>query len=154
MEDFENTVKRNYPNSSESISNGSLEHAKILAKYLFRYAKEKGKDIRIITGVLDKDFYDIFSTTIKEILVSNKVLIISENNHQNGEFSKEIINSKNGNIKVLYKKYGIKSSLPHFILVDDCAYRLETDDNLKLATASFNRPGVGKFLLDIFNRVK
>lgn len=153
MKDFEDIVKKHYPNSSESISNGSLEHAKILAKYLFRYAKEKNQDIRIITGVLEKDFYELFSTIIKEILINNKVSIISEKNYQESKFIDEINNSKNGNIKVISESDNIES-LPHFILVGDCAYRLETDDNLKLATASFNRPGVGMFLLDIFNRVK
>ncbi len=153
MKDFENTVKKHYPNSNETISNGSLEHAKILAKYLFRYAKEKGQDIRIITGVLDKDFYELFSVTIKEILINNKVSIISEKQYQKSNFADEINSSKNGNIRVIAKSDKIKS-LPHFILVGECAYRLETNDNLKLATASFNRPGVGNFLLDIFNRVK
>lgn len=153
MRDFENTVKKHYPNSSESISNGSLEHAKILAKYLFRYAKENSQDIKIITGALEKDFYELFSTTINEILINNQVSIISENSYQKSKFADEINNSSNGSIKVIDKNDNIES-LPHFILVGDCAYRLETDDNLKLATASFNRPGVGKFLLDIFNRVK
>lgn len=153
MKDFEDIVKKHYPNSSETISNGSLEHAKILAKYLFLYAKEKGQDVRIITGVLDKDFYRIFSTTIKEILINNKVSIISENNYCESEFSNAVNNSDNGSIKVISKHDKIES-LPHFILVGDCAYRLETDDNLKLAIASFNRPGVGKFLLDIFNRIQ
>jgi hypothetical protein len=41
MHNFEDIVKKCYQkNSDEEISNGSIEHAKILANYLFRYAKE------------------------------------------------------------------------------------------------------------------
>jgi hypothetical protein len=48
MHNFEDIVKRCYQkNSDEEISNGSIEHAKILADYLFRYAKEKNKDITL-----------------------------------------------------------------------------------------------------------
>jgi hypothetical protein len=66
---------------------------------------------------------------------------------------KEIEKSANGTIKIISKDDKV-TSLPHFILVGDCAYRLETDDRLKLATASFNRPSIGQFLSDIFDRFK
>ncbi|VVM20818.1 hypothetical protein BSPWISOXPB_8435 [uncultured Gammaproteobacteria bacterium] len=67
MHNFEDIVKRCYQkNSDEEISNGSIEHAKILADYLFRYAKEKNKDIKIVTGSLDGGFITIFLILLKK----------------------------------------------------------------------------------------
>jgi hypothetical protein len=149
MNDFEKLVKKYYEdNSNEQISNGSMDHAKILVRYLFLRAKSKGEDVKIITGTLEKDFYNLFTPSIKDILNNNKVSIISENTCVDSAFKQAILNSSNGSIRE-----NSTVSLPHFILVGDGAYRLETDDNLKLATASFNRPNIGKFLLDIFNSV-
>ncbi|VVH62146.1 hypothetical protein BSPWISOX_2041 [uncultured Gammaproteobacteria bacterium] len=154
MHNFEDIVKRCYQkNSDEEISNGSIKHAKILADYLFRYAKEKNKDIKIVTGSLDGGFYNNFSDIVKEILTKNKVSIISEKPYEDSSFSQEIKKSANGTIKIIGKDDKV-TSLPHFILIGDCAYRLETDDRLKLATASFNRPSIGQFLSDIFDRFK
>jgi hypothetical protein len=154
MHNFEDIVKRCYQkNSDEEISNGSIKHAKILADYLFRYAKEKNKDIKIVTGSLDGGFYNNFSDIVKEILTKNKVSIISEKPYEDSSFSQEIKKSANGTIKIISKDDKV-TSLPHFILIGDCAYRLETDDRLKLATASFNRPSIGQFLSDIFDRFK
>jgi hypothetical protein len=147
MNDFEKLVKKYYDNNSdEQISNGSMKHAKILVKYLFLYAKKTGKDVKIITGTLEKDFYNLFTESIKDILNNNKVSIISENACEDSVFKQTVLNSSNGSIAE-----NNTNSLPHFILVGNATYRLETDDNLKLATASFNRPNIGKFLLDIFN---
>lgn len=153
MSDFEKLVKKHYEkNSNEQISNGSMDHAKILAQYLFICAKEKRRDIKIITGTLEKNFYEIFAEPIQDVLKNNTVSIISEKPCENSSFKSAVENSNNGSIKVI-KQSDNTTSLPHFILIGDSAYRLETDDNLKLATASFNRPNVGKFLLKIFNRV-
>lgn len=147
MNDFEKLVKKYYDNNSnEQISNGSMEHAKILVGYLFLYAKEKSKNVKIITGTLEKDFYNLFTPSIKDILNNNKVSIISENTCVDSDFKRAIEDSSNGSIIE-----NNKNSLPHFILVGNAAYRLETDDNIKLAIASFNRPNIGKFLLEIFN---
>lgn len=151
MNDFEKLVHKYYnSNSDELISNGSIEHATILAKYLFLSAEKMENDVKIITGSLDKDFYAKFAEPIKRILKNNTVSIISEKPYEQSDFSQAILDSNNGNIKTLSKKDKI-TSLPHFILIGDSSYRLETDDNLKLAQASFNRPNVGKFLLAIFN---
>jgi len=155
MDDFRKLVKKHYrQNSSESISNGSIEHAKVLAKYLFRFANEENKEVRITTGSLEKDFYENFTEIIQKILHNNKVLIISENTCDTSTFKEAVTASKNGSIQVFKPEKNAQiQSLPHFILVGDSAYRLETNDKLKIATASFNRPSVGEFLKSIFQAI-
>lgn len=156
MDDFRKLVEKYYKqNSSESISNGSIEHAKVLAKYLFRVALDKNEEVRITTGSLEKDFYENFTDIIKKILIKKKVSIISENTCANSTFQEAIEESENGSIQVFKPKKNAQiQSLPHFILVGDGAYRLETNDKLKIATASFNRPSVGEFLKSIFQAIE
>lgn len=149
---FESRVERYYPNSDDNISNGSIEHAKVLVAYLFRYAIEKGQDVRMVTGHLEKTFYELFTPLIENILKHNKVSIISERNYDSSSFSDAIISADKGEIKIIGENNNIKHP-PHFILVGEQSYRLETDDNLKLATASFNDPNIGKYLLGVFNRI-
>ena len=146
QKEFQNIVRRHYSNSNEHISNGSIGNAKVLVNYLFRYSLEKKQDVKIITGSLKEELYSPFTNLIKEILEKNEVKVISETGYKTNGFFNKIKNSINGDIKILNKK------LPHFSLVGKRAYRLETNDEIKLAIGSFNRSPVGEHLSEIFNR--
>ncbi|MBA5249834.1 MAG: hypothetical protein FE834_09975 [Gammaproteobacteria bacterium] len=153
MDDFKKLVETHYKrNSSETISNGSVKHAKVLVEYLFRLAEEKGKNVSIVTGSLEKSFYETFTEAIEKILKNNTVSIISENAWDDSSFASAIKKSEKGFIKIFKPNEEIQSP-PHFILVGNSAYRLETDDKLKIATASFNRPAIGEFLELIFKEL-
>ena len=152
MKDYEKKVKKHYDSmSSSEIDNGSIEHAKIVVKYLFKMAEEKKLDVKIATGCLDGAFYSNFTESAKNILKNNKISIISHDEPDESIFKTLISESENASLLTAGNKV---MSLPHFILVGDKAYRIEEDNMLMTARASFNRESIGSFLASFFGDIK
>jgi hypothetical protein len=152
MDTYEKLIKKHYESlSSEELDNGSIEHAKILVKYLFELALAKQKDVKIISGCLNGAFYNTFADYAKNILNNgNSISLISIKKPEAGSFKNTLEHSDNASIVVADSKV---DSLPHFILVGDSAYRFENDDILCTAKASFNKPSMGKFLNFLFDDI-
>lgn len=153
MNEFEKIVKKHYENLIPGeIDNGSIEHAKVLVKYLFKLAESKNvQDVKIVTGCLDNNFYSGFVDSAKKILKHSKISIISHNDCEEGEFKKVVNDSDKGEIYIVDDNV---KSLPHFILIGDSAYRFENDDILKTAKASFNGESIAQFLNLLFDDIK
>lgn len=151
--EFEKLVEKNYKGrTTERISNGSLEHAKILVKYLFRLAIEEKQDVKIMTGSLQADFYDNFSAEAKNLLnQGNRISVISLCQPKCGRFFDAVKENPRGSIAIAGEKM---ESIPHFVLVGNSAYRLETDDYRKSAIGVFNNTDVGSFLAEMFDETQ
>lgn len=148
MKEYREIVEEYYnSNSSNEIDNGSIEHAKVVVEFLFKKAEEQKKDVKIVTGRLDGDFYSKFVASAKNILKNNTISIISHEECHDSEFKDAVMASDNGSLLVANTKF---KSLPHFILIGNNAYRFENDDILKTAKASFNKKSFATFLDQLF----
>lgn len=140
---------------SAAIYNSSWEHAAILYQELLGAALEEKKDVKIVTGHLNPDFYSDLINTAQELLQKQKIEVIVLNtdfNYEGNDFAALIDTSVNGSLIINHDKLLTKA--PHFILVGDDIYRFETDHNNTKAIASFNNKPFGKFLFEIFNNLK
>ena len=122
------------------IENASTEYAAILLDNLFAYAKdEKVKDIRIVSGRLFRGVFDKLVDQVKAVLdagCSVKVITLCPSSEvEKTPFYETVANHEHGDVASLGKD---TNSEKHFIVVGDSSYRLETDDNVSSAIASFN----------------
>lgn len=136
--------------STRSITNASISHAFILADELFQYAIDKRLDVRIVSGTLEVDFYDRLVGKAERILeAGNRIEIVVERfddtNISNHAFYKLVKNHGKGLVVV-----SPITNTPHFILVGNKAFRLETSHKAKEAVASFNDNALGTILLFMF----
>ena len=157
MDSFEDLVilhKKEKINSD--ILNSTWKHAEILFRHLLDLALNEKKDVRIISGNFNPDFYNGFADLIKKILKNNVVNVISlgsdeKNIVKNNNFLSELINSENGSIATLKgQRY---SKTPHFLLVDKEAYRFEIDHSKTKAVANFNNFKFGELLYGLFEDI-
>lgn len=137
---------------SKTIFNASFSHALVLAKNLLDCAKETGEPVRIVSGNLEKDFYEGLTEKIKElqdveVIVLNPGSKISENSFVQELKKKE---AKGESVKVIQASKDMSSKLPHFILVGKNKFRVETDHEHAKALACFNNSEVGGILSQAF----
>ncbi len=140
---------------SDIIENASRDHAKYLVKALLDKAIKKNEPIRIVTGTFDGDFYkglvDAFSACTEKNIPISVIVLDKEFNPASHPMAKLI---DSGNIRLLTiadDKIEEASTAPHFILVGDRRFRLETDHDQAKAVASFNDPSMGRWLMETFN---
>lgn len=153
IESYRKMVEKHYQKKEViEFDNSSVVHAEIVAEYLFKYAIEEEKDIKIFTGMLKKSFYDKFTEQAKTILNKNKISIICEKKCEESNFQDLINKSDRGEISDINAQENIGVS--HFILAGDSAYRDEKSDALKTAEASFNGYIRGSFLSVLFDTIK
>ncbi|OGP24444.1 MAG: hypothetical protein A2X93_02215 [Deltaproteobacteria bacterium GWC2_56_8] len=143
--------------SSRFIYNADIEHAKVAVEALFNVAIEDEKDVYIVSDTLRKDFY-----SDPRLVAKVKTLLNNQHNVEIIVLDPEADLTKHVFAKVVREneKYGKiflgdqKHSAPHFTLVGDSAFRLETDHNQTKATICFNNKSIGSCLLAEFNRLK
>lgn len=138
--------------SNKLIYNASIEHAKELVKNLIEVAGERKEDIRIVTGHLHKDFYENLCDTIQDTLkkgVKVQLAVLNPDTNLTGHRFSDLIRDNGG--EVFKAKEEIK--FPHFVLVHDNRYRLETDHEQTKAVACFNDPRIGNFLKRHFHEI-
>lgn len=153
IKSYEKKVKKHYQEKEiMEFDNSSVEHAKIVTKYLFEYAIEKKTDIKIFAGTLEASFYDNFLEQAKTLLTTQKISIICEKKCEKGAFQALIDGNNKGEISNINASQDIGVS--HFVLAGDSAYRDEKSDALKTASASFNGYMRGSFLSVLFDDIK
>jgi hypothetical protein len=121
------------------LVNTSSEHAKIIIKNLFIFAKEENKEVKLLSGILNDLTYTPLVPYVQQVLeagVRVRVIAIAgrEKLEQNRFFS-VVTQHVNGSTCALNQTI---SSISHFCLVGDTAYRLELNDQTKEAYACFN----------------
>lgn len=119
------------------IENTSAEHAAILMKNLLIFSSDNNTDVKIVSGSLHPKFYDALVYDIQSIMNKGqkvKIVILSdESSIRQNIFYNAVKRHDNGSVICLPDEKDIQ----HFILTDN-AYRVEVDDQLKKAYASFN----------------
>ncbi len=146
MSEFAELIKElRKTKSSRLIYNASIEHAQDLFSELFKEAEETKGNVKIVSGILTEDFYGQFSDTVKRIIdqgISVQLAVLSPKvNLEKHVFATSILD-RGG--KVFQADEELDT--PHYILVGDRGFRLETDHNKTKAVASFNNPEVAKRL--------
>ncbi len=150
MTEFKLLVERCFEKEIDrDIENSAFEHAEILAKNLFKAAKKYKEDVYIVSGLLNKRFYEPLTSSVKDVLTQQKVkvIVLDKADLKNHDFANAIVESPNGE---LYQAKGKYEIIPHFILVGNKRYRLETDHAKTIAVGNFNNISIGELLHKAF----
>lgn len=136
------------------IYNASMEHATIALENLFLVAIEDKQPVKMVSGNLNKAFYEKLIDQINEVL-KNKcavdlVVLNHEANLTDNGFANAIKKSEYGRVSQITDTI----NAPHFCLVGDRCFRIETDHSQTKAAICFNNPEVGKFLEKLFKELK
>ena len=148
MDTFERIVRdcaRN--NSTRVIENASAEHALVLIRTLFETAVRHKEEVRIVSGRLLESFYEELVDTARQALdcgVRFSVLVLNGKQLEGNRFAETMKEHANGSLAVLEHD---EKSLPHFVVVGDRRFRVEIDDERKIATASFNNDTIPPMLI-------
>lgn len=141
--------------SSRTIHNISKEHAAVIIKNLFQVAIEDKKNIKIVSGELDNEFYGALKDDIEVAMEKGcGVDLAVLNEHSNldeNSFASAIKSHKNG---IVSQGKSPMDPCYHFVLVGDRSFRVETDHRKTKAFASFDNPEVGGFLGGYFDMIK
>jgi len=126
-----------------------------LYKELLAAALEEQKDVKIVSGHLNPDFYSDLTQIAEELLKKQKieVIVLDTNFRIDGNIFAEMVRSS-GNDRILVNKNSELTKAPHFILIGEDKYRFETDHKNTKAIASFNDRRFGLFLFDTFENLK
>lgn len=135
--------------SSLMIHNASYEHAKILFINLLQEASVRKEDVIITSGKLYLDFYNSLIDETEKILkngVKIRLAVINPEPDLEQHPFVSLLRKYNATIYTATAS----CSLPHFILIGDKRFRLETDHEQTKAVASFNNQQIVSVLKSIF----
>lgn len=135
--------------SSQMIHNASYEHAKVLFANLIQEAGDLKEDVIIVSGELHQDFYGSLTEETECALkkgVRVRLAVLSPGADMEQHPFVDLLRRYNATIYTPSNSL----SIPHFILVGDKRFRLETDHKQTKAVASFNNQQAGAVLKDIF----
>jgi hypothetical protein len=153
-----------------AIANGSAFHARILISKLFEIAKEK---VEIVSGRLTDvnpkgidvyGFESVIAAARKFLTAPSTVLTIivqhgSVHRGNENRFLKQVVDdpNRNGTVHLCIPKIGLlDESVPHFMVSDRGAYRVETGKDAKpseeaiKAIANFGDAKTGEELAKLF----
>lgn len=144
--------------SINPISNSSFNHALIVIENLFEMAIEDKIDIKIVSGCLQNNFYENLIPKAQNILdLGCRIDVITLCPIEALEHNKfkHLLNNYNTQTSILCLKEKEEApSIPHFMLVGKTGYRIEFNDENKIAEGCFNNELVGNFLEEQFCRLK
>lgn len=151
MKDFSKAIEEcRRRESTRILENASIEHAKELFVNLIDEGRVRKEPIAIVSGDLNQDFYGQLVDGARKALAENTkiTLLITNPSFQidNHPFAQAI---HQGGGKVY--KATTKTEIPHFIVVGDKRFRVETDHAQAKAKACFNNSVVGKILRKLFD---
>lgn len=152
LSNFEKKVLDCHKNLKEDIiKNSSKEYALVLFKHLLQVAWEQKEDVKIVSGKLEKDFYNKLVEDVTPLLDSAKiqvsVIVLEKVNLEGNNFANAVRGKGDFRMNETEEKFKI----PHFILVGSKRFRIETDHDTARADASFNDDVLGEALLSYYN---
>lgn len=156
--EFQDLVNMCYKTRSPRlISNMSFAHAHVLIEKLFRLARDRKQDVRIITGSLNDEFYSEHASDVTNFLSDGagklEVIVVDPRwNATNNRFAKAAVDGKGTLLKVRQRTSMV--GVPHFLLVGKEAFRVERDPEQVQAVASFFSPDFAAFLHNIFTELR
>lgn len=140
------------------IANGKIDHAQILLEAMLRHGK---KNINIFSGELKEELYSDFRfqtwVQVYYLISKGTLTFIIQNlddleNHTLYSFVKELDPEfKRIKFYIVNKDSEASKEENHFAIMDDSAYRLETDDENVKAKANFNDKSKNTELTTKFN---
>lgn len=142
--------------SNELIDNAAWDHAIYLFQNLLEVAAEKKERVRIVSGTLNKAFYNSLTSALDkcinadvqiDVIIQDKATDLSDN-----IFVQKIKDYGKGSVYTL--KEG--DVIPHMLLIGDKGqrFRLEIDHSQTKAVASFNNFAMGALLVGMYEGVK
>ena len=147
MDSFERIVRDCAKNNrSTVIENASQEHALVLIRVLIETAMRHKEDVRILSGNLLRPFYEKLVDTARQALNSGvlfSVLVQTGKQLAGNGFAGLMAEHGNGSIATLEDD---DEAPPHFVVVGDRRYRVEIDDERKIALASFSDDTIAPLL--------
>lgn len=150
MDSFERIVRDCAKNErSRVIENASQEHALVLIRVLFETAMRHKEHVRILSGSLLRPFYEKLIDTARQALDSGvdfSVLVRTGKQLEGNGFAELMAEHGNGSIATLEDD---DEGPPHFVVVGARRYRVEMDDERKIALASFNDDTIAPLLLKL-----
>ncbi len=142
-------------NSSELISNGTIEHARILIASIFSVANKK---IEIFTGFLNPIIYNdkkIIDSAFNFLKKQNTKIevVVQENDHSLG--LNEFVNEAKNNKQFVLKEANEidKNEQYHFIVADSKSFRYEPDKAKNIGIGCFNKPAFAEKLNNRFQEI-
>ncbi len=152
-DEFVNLVNECFKNeSSQFIHNASKDHAQVLIEKLIDFAIKKKVDIKIVSGHLTNDFYNLFNEKIATALEAGckvSVIVLRPLELAKNKFAETVRNHSRGSCKQIAD--GINA--PHFILIGDSAFRLEENHEEAKAIASFKNSHIGDILNNLYKKL-
>ncbi len=158
---FRKLVERCQKHSLDiDIQNAAWSHALVLFEFLIKEAAEnKEKDIRIVAGSLNNEFYNELFLKVEKYLEKVKdnqtkiSIVILKNEDEltdlrNNKFARFVEKYDKGDICYLND-----SSKPHFVLIGNSSYRFEVDHHHTKAIANFNDESIGKMLEIMYDQL-
>lgn len=138
-------------NSAKCIHNRSSRHALFALKKLLEVAYKKQQVIRLVSGNLGDTFYGQLNKNIKSCLQTGcsveLVITYPSTEVRDSSFIQTIL-SNGGHVK--QAQDASMNDCPHFMLVGNKSFRLETNHELSEAEVCFNDSVIGRFLLSKF----
>ena len=142
-------------NSSDLISNGTTEHAKILITTIFGKATRK---IEIFTGFLNPEVYDdqrLIDSALRFLKKENTKMdvIVQEDDHT--LISNALVNATKEKENFTIKEAGVKDKKEkcHFIVADGKSFRYEPDREKSTGIGCFYNTEVGNILTEYFSKL-
>jgi len=145
---FEDAVTRARKNRSQKVmTNRSILHARHVISELLQLGLEEKHEVFIVSGTLNESCYDPLTKYVPKYDAIGLPIVCWVTDisvtEAIGSFAQALKNSKCSSLHQIPFKNG---SPPHFIVVGQVAYRLETDHASAQAILSFNDPGLATSL--------
>jgi hypothetical protein len=154
---FEELVK-SFREKKESVrfTNSGKDHAQIVVKELIESANGS---VHLYSGKFDETFYSTIEPSLTAAIarISGEFSVIVDTGvclRQNSLFDRLLSTSPKGKLRFFERTISGNRPGNHFLVVDDEAYRFETDDALCKAVCNFNEPEIAIRLVGSFNEVK
>lgn len=140
-------------NSSDVIRNSSPRHASYLMAKLIEKASETNVKVRVVSGRLFSDVFDehhLMTQATSFVKSGGSISVrVEQEPDPRSQFVDLLRSHENCSIEVMPNAEQAPAT-PHFMLVGDNAFRLETNHESSSAFGCFNNKNVGKTLLSIF----
>ncbi|MDA8012210.1 MAG: hypothetical protein MPJ83_07760 [Gammaproteobacteria bacterium] len=154
---FKDVVDRCHKkNLDQWISNSATSHAAYLLHKLLQIAAKRKRDIRIISGRLDRRVYDQLEDMLQECIDAEvKMDVVVLDGVDGGEEGENPFYQKlreySGAQCYAPKPGGETVRIPHMLVVGDSGFRYEVDPESHKAKANFNNPAIAEMLIEHFD---
>jgi len=128
------------------IKNPSIEHAGILMDELLTHAIENKLDIKLVSGRLEKNFYDSLMPKFEDAVKAGCKVDVLVGCGESSKIENKALYKLLNNPGRASAHYIEDKSIIHFMLAGDSAYRVEINKEYKTAIGHFDNTTIGEVL--------